>query len=180
MLEANRRREKLLKQQEDTDDDVHTEPNKMDSDTEREAVRMRRLARPLPTRWLTFYTYFRLPFGALALLLSASEALVILGSASDAVRLQLSIHAWIFLLSSIAVSILVIALSVGLARRRIWAWKWNWALLLFEWALWIVRGDHEIRKSLISLVIWSLAFLPIWFIPNALYFSRRRGLFKSA
>lgn len=62
---------------------------------------------------------------------------------------------------------LVLALAVGLRRRQRWAWWANWLALAVVWA---------------PFSTWQAAAFvaAVWFVPNAVYFAKRKGSFDRA
>ncbi len=112
---------------------------------------------PRRTIWLWFYTYIRLPLGALAAI-----------SAVDRLQPNDSVFAWIAAVGAIAV-------AVGLHRRTIWGWQLNWIFLLFESTNFIkMIAPSQTFFSAIAVVA------VVWLAPNSVYFYRRRHLFDSA
>jgi hypothetical protein len=66
-------------------------------------------------------------------------------------------------------------LFVGLHKRQLWGWKLNWFSLLFEViALPITRSN-----TFNEYIIMSGMLMVIWFLPNFIYFKKRKHLFES-
>ncbi len=109
-----------------------------------------------PIKWLNFYTYFRLPFS------------VIIGffwafTSTD-----------IFVLSvQIIFSILPIFTIIGLHKRKLWGWKLNWILLALDMILYPIERSDTLTVYVILVILLGL----IWFLPNYIYFKKRRHLF---
>ena len=105
--------------------------------------------------WLWFYSYIRLPLGALT-----SIATV------DRLHPTDSVLAWIVAIGAIAV-------AIGLHRRAIWGWQLNWILLLFESTNFIkvIAPSQTFLAATVVVVV-------VWLAPNTVYFYRRRHLFN--
>jgi len=119
----------------------------------------------LPTRWLNFYVYFRIPVG---IVLSVPSALALVASYSDdptSVLLILTLEALLVCFC--------VFLFVGLHRRRFWGWRLNWYSLVLDVVL------NPLGKGpamyFLCLVVGAL----LWFLPNAIYFKKRRYLFTT-
>jgi hypothetical protein len=111
----------------------------------------------LPTRWLTFYTYWG-PVTALLHILG-----VLLAS-----RFQEAAVWTVFVFAPLAV------LAYGLRERRYWAYQLNVLLLVCDLAASIRFTMPTYR--LVGLGI-GLGFALAWVVPNYFYFKRRIHLF---
>ena len=115
----------------------------------------------LSVKWLWFYTYIRIPLGILSMLASMPES----GNLYDPRGIERSIA-----LSAIAFSVL---LFIGLHKRKLWGWRLNWVSLGLEVFL-VPLGRTE---NIVTYVIFVAALICVWFVPNAIYFEKRRHLF---
>ena len=135
--------------------------------------------RKYPTKWLNFYTNIRLP-------LSIFIGFGTLTQAHDAYTKNPAYGINYFLM--IAQLILMIFLMVGLHKRRLWGWRLNWFILGMETFL---LPLNQILETPVNDVLFEkmpssffiiyaglvvVCFL-IWFLPNYIYFKKRRALF---
>jgi len=126
-------------------------------------------SRKRPTRWLWFYTYVYLPFGVLTSFAPALAEYDKLGEAGYQIELNSIIFAPI-----VVFDIFVCFLIYGLHKRRYWAWMCNWIYL----------GIFVLLNSAISKQSWEVYFVTvillslIFFLPNYIYFKKRRSLFN--
>jgi len=110
----------------------------------------------IPTGWLEFYIYCRIPLGIIGALITA-----------------LLTEAPVFIFFTVLYGTLSVAVFVGLRRRRLWGWKLNWILLAVESLLFPLTSESGLSYfGLLAIV----ALLWIW--PNYVYFRKRRHLFK--
>jgi hypothetical protein len=115
----------------------------------------------VPFRWFYFYTYIRLPLSILAdvitLLVLRNIDLVAIGIAIIGVQ---------------------IAVLFGLSKFRTWALNLNIPLLLGETYLLYsnATSGKETSDGSESLITFVIGLL-IWFLPNMLYFEKRRRFF---
>jgi hypothetical protein len=112
-------------------------------------------AADLPTRWLTFYTYF-LPISAAVRCLRQ-----LLQGAPSSAAVSL-----VFLLLPFSV------LAYGLARRRLWGYRLN---LLFMATDLVGCAILVLRRPLAGCVLVGFMLLLTW--PNYVYFKKRIHLF---
>jgi len=119
----------------------------------RKASEMTTLAKTVPLRWFKFYVYVRIPLGIVVGLTELAHA----PNAPTQVLLAASLG-------------VLLALAIGLSRRRTWGWQLNWVVLGLE----VILRPLQQGSHFVPLV--SGAFL-LWFLPNAVYFWKRRDLF---
>jgi hypothetical protein len=120
---------------------------------------------PIPTKWLFFWTYIRLPLG----ILSHLGSWRFVREAATLDRLDYGVFGAVLGLLFPLLIILHIAVIVGLARRRLWGWKLNWIILTVESAL--------IPWFYFETTFLGLVFALAWFAANFDYFRKRRYLF---
>ena len=135
------------------------------------------------TRWLKFWNYVVLP--ALGIV-----ALLMVFDLPD-IRYEM-----------LPIAILCAAVAFGLRERRLWAWRWNWVVLaVTSWALLVpfqVRDIHDDFTALLAQGISEMLSIDwahlddllgpfvirlvlvglLWFLPNWLYWKKRKGLFS--
>jgi len=120
---------------------------------------------PLSTKWLSFYTFVRLPLSAILVL---SQSLGYPGQTLSGTALFMNMVFFVF----------IVLVVIGLGNRAGWGWRLNYILLTFE-ALNFASGKTLESKQygfgffLIVLVLIGLC----WSLPNAIYFWKRRHLF---
>lgn len=120
----------------------------------------------LGTKWLSFYIYFRIPAG---IILQAIICMAILYVSYDE---SMAVQILAISIANIAISIL---LFTGLHMRKEWGWWLNWAALLSDVFLRPTEKSDDVY-GYISLSALAAVF---WFIPNAIYFTKRKHLFTS-
>jgi hypothetical protein len=118
----------------------------------------------LPTKWLWFWLYIRLPLGVLASLLYAARGDTI----TSTVNLLFAL--WL------------IGLFFGLRDRKLWAWKQNiWIVFAepFTRALrqYQIGSTPEQIGNDIGVTIGVLLLIGVWSWPNYVYFKKRKHLF---
>ena len=128
----------------------------------------------LPTNWLNFWIYIRLPLGALLqpLIFFTEEGSGAVAQDTTLVALTLMIFG--------SIGAFAVTVAVGLHYRRLWAWKANWLLLFGEWPLMPAVSEVEIPDVLVYLIgyLGALIFIGlVWVWPNYVYFRKRRVLF---
>ena len=119
----------------------------------------------LPVRWLKFYTYFRLPLVLIFTIISTGA------------YLQLPIDEMarvIFIAVTAIFAILIILVFIGLHKKRLWGWKLNWVFISFE----IVLSAFGRAEDGVTFGIFLSIAALIWFLPNYIYFNKRRLLFS--
>ncbi len=119
----------------------------------------------LQIRWLTFYTYIRLPVGALGLLIN-----VFSGSTSGDIAIV-----------SILGAALAICVTIGLHKNRVWGWKLNWLQLGSEALFFAIFYGPGLNPGEIGVgysFLYLLIIIVVWVLPNGIYFRKRRDLFK--
>jgi len=123
------------------------------------------IEKELPTNWLFFYTYIRIPLG---LIIGIAETVYYY---SDVLDPGSKI---IILLVTIIDTVLYLLLFIGLHKRKLWGWRFNWFILIAETLLRPVESALTMNTYIISVGIFFL----IWFLPNSIYFRKRRHLFS--
>ena len=109
----------------------------------------------LSMKWFQFYTYFRLPIGALV---SFLEILVM--------------EEYVFGLITLFDFILMTAVFWGLHKRRLWGWRLNFGFLILHALFFPLQSTSGIPY------IFQLgAIIAVWVVPNIIYFEKRRHLF---
>lgn len=137
----------------------------------------------LPTKWLGFWIWCRLPLGAVIGVVSAfaptgpTTQRSVLDPADPAAELA---HV-IGIAVSLVVAVFVVTVAVGLHRRRVWAWRANWILLFGEALLLpadiVTNSVSASQTTLMYFVLLALVLL-LWVLPNFVYFRKRRSLFR--
>ncbi len=108
----------------------------------------------MPTKWLNFWIYFRLPVTAVFSFVWATSL--------KHNEIGIFLFCW---------SVFILVVAFGLYKRKLWAWKLLWLILVSDFLVcWQYRGVEFIS----SLII--VGFL--WFVPNLSYFKRRKILFS--
>ena len=125
---------------------------------------MVKVIRIFETKWLWFYTYIRLPLSMLFSLLYLCGFLIVADS-------LFSLIVPLFLLG---ILVLYTFTFIGLIKRTSWAYKLNWCVLACDSILPVLTGWISIGYGSIPI---SLGQAGLWFIPNAIYFKKRRSLF---
>lgn len=103
--------------------------------------------------WFYFYTYFRLPIGALLTIPMIVDS-------------NYAFYSFI-LTTFVLIQIIVI---IGLHNRSIWGWNLNLFLITFECFIYSMissKGDY------IVLLMMFLIYMLVWFLPNFIYFKKR-------
>ena len=119
----------------------------------------------IPIRWLDFYTYGKIPFVVLILIISFINILVNYSKVNNPL---------LYLFLIIFEIIIAIVLFIGLHKRRLWGWKFNWFALFFEVLTITIPIANNVNEYLIIVCV----FLVIWFLPNFIYFKKRKMLFS--
>jgi hypothetical protein len=65
-------------------------------------------------------------------------------------------------------------LFIGLHRMTLWGWRLNWVVLALE----VLLRPLDRAESLSHYLLFAIAGFFLWFIPNAIYFKKRRHLFS--
>ncbi len=117
------------------------------------------------TKWLWFYTYIRIPLSVLTLLSSFPGGLSTLPG-----------------LIYLGFIVLLICNFVGLSGRKAWGYKLNWCVLGVECLLApfgvISEGSFGGQLDFLTYSVVLAIVILIWLVPNAIYFSKRKGLFS--
>lgn len=128
----------------------------------------------LTTKWLTFYTYVRTPLSILLMIATKPEMM------PQTIGIVFAFYRGVIIIA-------LVALLVGLHRRRLWAWRLNWFMLAEETLT--TPFSILLEDSGVSLANQGLQFIYIdyfiglaiislmWFLPNLIYFRKRRVLF---
>jgi hypothetical protein len=134
--------------------------------------------RKLPTRWLTFWTYFLLICGVCYFVLIPVAIALRTDQPSS---LQAVIIGTTLL---ILYGIFAIGLALGLKRRRAWGWKANWLAVGLTWFALAAKSMSPVMSK--ANLLWSFGSLAfglvwwgvLWMLPNFIYFRKRRALFS--
>ena len=125
-------------------------------------------SRKIATRWLSFYTYAYLPFMILfsfVPLLAQYDTLVELGY-------KVKLNPLMFV--PIVVSDIFICFVIyGLHKKKFWGWVCNWIFLGAKVLLSPVYYKISFGAYLVAVILLFLIF----FLPNFIYFKKRRFLF---
>lgn len=113
-------------------------------------------SKTMPTKWLNFWIYFRLPVSAIFIFFSA----IIL------------VKNIVILIFFIGWSIFLLVVARGLHYRRLWAWKLLWLILVSDF-LYTMQFEEAVEKITAFLIT-----LFLWFVPNLIYFKKRKILFS--
>ena len=116
------------------------------------------------TKWLSFWSYFSLPFGGvLGILMSISAPAIAVIMAP--------------------ISIFQIITAIGLHYRKMWAWQANWVAIVLTWvsgAIPKVNASMQNRSTEEFVVLFVISFFVfgiIWMWPNYIYWNKRKHLF---
>jgi hypothetical protein len=72
-------------------------------------------------------------------------------------------------------AVLTGALMVGLRDRKAWAWTLNWVVIGLFCVVFAARIPWHALS--VESIFWTIAGV-LWVVPNAVYFARRRALFR--
>ena len=133
----------------------------------------------LTTGWLWFYTYIRMPLGIIFTLSSVLRTDWSILSSMLPTKYQIIVPlAWLI---GLGVIVLLIFNIVGLSGRKSWGYNLNWWVLIGECLLFPFSQEITFYKptdfSGYLVLVGIVTFL--WFLPNAIYFTKRRHLFIS-
>jgi len=112
----------------------------------------------IPMSWYYFYTYVRLPLNILF---------------SIGIILQSKVPS--ILVFSLIYDLFLIIVLIGLSKLKLWGWYLNVILLIIESFLLSLESYEK------SLLVGTTIFIVIvfsWFLPNFIYFKKRKSLFK--
>lgn len=118
------------------------------------------------TKWLSFWSYFSLPFGG------------VLG-----ILMSIGIPAIAIII--VPISIFQIITAIGLHYRKIWAWKANWVAIVLSWigaAIPNINASNQNGSLGEFSGLFVILFLfsgVIWMWPNYIYWNKRKHLFTS-
>ena len=124
----------------------------------------------LRTGWLWFYTYVRTPLSIFFLF----GALYDLDRSPEKFDKQ-----FLLVMQIVCVGFMILYLCnlIGLAARTLWGWNLNWWVLIAEGLVFPFSGRipcPDFLSYLLLLGTWGV----LWFLPNAIYFSKRECLFS--
>ena len=119
----------------------------------------------LPTSWLSFYAYAYLPFNIIASIALTSDQHFGQRGTTDTAGFIL------YFVFIIAIAVFKGFIVYGLHKRRLWAWTLNWVVLCS-----IVLLGPIGRGANYFVVFLSLGL--VFFLPNFIYFKKRRSLFS--
>jgi hypothetical protein len=119
----------------------------------------------LPLQWFKFYTYFRIPVSLVIIIISVIAVLQAKKLVAETI---------IFMSICALFGILVVLVFIGLHKRRLWGWKLNWALIVVE----VILSSFGRADDVISFVILLTISTLLWFLPNYIYFNKRRSIFE--
>ncbi len=134
------------------------------------AVKPEALEGGLPMRWFFFYTYIRIPLGLL--LMAFHVFLSWYGMSLARVRTEHTMLV-VMIVFEVFLFVLLLALLIGLHKRKRWGWNLNWAVLVVEVLSRALLHISSPGKFIVVLAVFTL----LWFLPNAIYFWKRRFLF---
>ena len=144
---------------------------------EANAPREEQIKQELPTNWLNFYVGVRIPLGiGIAVIrgMAASYA-ALFGVGAFAASAAPEVRA--FGLSTLITTpfdiCLAVLVFVGLRRRRLWGWWLNWFVLVLE----TLGRPLDMADNVTMYPVFLIAVALLWFLPNAIYFKKRRNLF---
>lgn len=111
-----------------------------------------------PLKWFKFYTYVLIPLWIL------EELFVIIGSGDET-----------FHPAGLLRIVLFAILLIGLLRRMSWAWGLN--ILVLCLMVWGTAEPFRVAFGFSAFLIAAAVSAIIWFLPNFIYFKKRRHLF---
>jgi hypothetical protein len=129
------------------------------------------IAPTIRTAWLSFWTYVRLPFGALQWLLISWSFFSSLAPPSGIAAGT----------TALIVSLGIAVTAVGLHKRKFWAWKANMLIIFVDPVSLLLGGfppritSADLAGHLMGQVFFGWG---LWSCPNYIYFSNRKKLFK--
>ncbi len=126
-------------------------------------------SKSLPTRWLSFYTYFFLPFKILTSpvnILAEYDRLIEAGY-------NVSLNPFDFV-PIVIVDIFICLLIYGLHKRKLWGWISNWIFLALIVLVNPIGTSKDFTVYFVAVFLTALIF----FLPNYIYFKKRRFLFN--
>jgi len=118
----------------------------------------------MPMKWYFFYTFWRLPLSIMGTL----AVMVILVSGGEDFALALG---------CIIVALMQVAVFIGFKNFKAWAINLNIVLLLVESSPAALIARSEFSEEGSELLVATGLALATWFLPNLVYFERRRKLF---
>lgn len=128
-------------------------------------------SRKIATRWLSFYTYAFLPFKILTSfvpLLAEYDTLIEQGY-------KVELDPLIFV-PIVVGDIFICFLIYGLHKKKLWGWICNWIFLGAMVLLNPIYLKMSFGAYLVGVILLSLTF----FLPNYIYFKKRRFLFEGS
>jgi len=136
------------------------------------SAEVRQPSSELPTRWLCFWMYFRLPIVGALWIWAGLAPLIRQTRAATATGI-------FFSLAAVGIGLWQISIASGLAQRRTWAWRQNWVSLFggpICFAAWTVLVECSIR-AFVAFSFLVIALGLVWCWPNYIYFKKREPLF---
>jgi hypothetical protein len=119
----------------------------------------------LPVKWLNFYTIYLIPIRILLALIITFKVFL----------LNHNFH-----ITPMLLVVLSLSVFIGLRGRKLWGWWLNWLYLIGDLMSiplrYLFSSENPIREfepNVIGFVLIGLC----WFLPNYIYFKKRRGLF---
>ena len=128
----------------------------------------------LPTRWLRFYIILLWVKVAVA----GTAALLALAVMRHRAMPWLMVSAF----EGAAIAPISAFVAHGLWRRKLVAWRWNWVALAFDCIPHVPASQAGIPRGFNAALVFTAVALWsfFWFLPNYVYFKRRKVLFGGA
>ena len=120
----------------------------------------------LPVNWLNFYIYIWIPLGIAISVIYCGIAVLAAYQGNHPVPMG-------HLRATAGGLCLAVPLFIGLHRRCLWAWRLNWFVLVLGTLFTPLDKADNVTMYLVFLMAVTL----LWFLPNAIYFKKRRCLF---
>ena len=125
--------------------------------------------RALGSKWVKCWTYFSLPVGGVIGLLFGASVMSLKMPLLGIIMISMGIFQFI--------------VAYGLPHRKLRAWQCNWIIVLIALLSMIIpiptSSSHGGTANLIGqFIIRLLLAVLIWWMPNRLYWKRRRVLFS--
>ena len=144
----------------------------------------KRKNKKLSTRWLWFYSHIRLPLGMLFTIMSFFSSMDVLSSNRSSFISNRQYNNSLTILAIICIGYFLLLLFTwfGLSKRKRWGWYLNWLVLIVEvlsypfslLSLQSVAPFQNCGEYLIGVGLGTFW----WFLPNAIYFGKRKCLFS--
>lgn len=117
----------------------------------------------LPLSWMEFYNYWLIP-------VAIFKNLVIIPLTQET---KYGIPSDTLFIMGLIISIPLVFLFIGLRKRRLWGWKLNWFILVAG----VLLNPLNIAEDVIIYLAGVAFGFLVWFLPNYIYFKKRRRLF---